>query len=296
MEAPPQPSQDELEALIEEARRRARRRRLLIGGAIAAAVLLAGLATGLVLVFRGGASTAVPKGFDLVQARGPVRHLRFENLLDRGTAIDSSGAANRVPMTQELWWNESSGLTRTVYRRGGRIVADWVEQQCQGSGATRLCTPPWPYIPYQQLPSVAQRPKSDFRRVGTGTFRERRVFWVEQLYQPPGSKPSLGGDQVAYDAVTHQPVALRTIERGGRFKGRTVSYNSLEILPDVPGRTSRSWCPTAAPIATRRALRPSSRATDFPRLGQRSATRRSGSAARSRAAGSARSWPGAMGK
>ena len=237
MEAPPQPSQDELEALIEEARRRARRRRLLIGGAIAAAVLLAGLATGLVLVFRGGASTAVPKGFHLVQARGPVRHLRFENLLDRGTAIDlSSGAANRVPMTQELWWNESSGLTRTVYRRGGRIVADWVEQQCQGSGATRLCTPPWPYIPYQQLPSVAQRPKSDFRRVGTGTFRERRVFWVEQLYQPPGSKPSLGGDQVAYDAVTHQPVALRTIERGGRFKGRTFSYNSLEILPDLPAK------------------------------------------------------------
>jgi hypothetical protein len=237
LEAPPEPSHDELEALIEEARRRARRRRLLIGGAASAALLLIGLAVGLALVLRGGTSTAVPRGFHLVQARGPVTHLRFENLLDRGVAIDvSSGAARPARITQELWWNEGSGLTRTVYRRDGRIVADWVVQQCQGSGPTRFCAPPWPYLPYQQLPSDAQRPKSEFRRVGSGTFRGHHVVWSEQLYRPPGSKPSLGGDQVAYDAVTHRPVALRTINRSGRFKGRTFSYNALKVLPDLPGK------------------------------------------------------------
>ena len=31
-------------------------------------------------------------------------------------------------------------------------------------------------------------------------------------------------------------MALRTIERGGRFNGRTFSYNSLEILPDLRGK------------------------------------------------------------
>ena len=178
---------------------------------------------------------------------------------------------------------------RSDCRRLGRAAVP-------GSGPTHLCTPPWPYIPYQQLRSVAQRPKSEFSRVGTGSFRGRRVFWVEKLYQPPGSEPSLGGDQVAYDAVTHRPVALRTIERGGRFNGRTFSYNSLEILPDLPGKKVAFVVPNGGADRNPPSTPTSSPAGDFPRLGPRSARPRSGSAARSRAAGSARSWSGATGR
>jgi hypothetical protein len=236
VEAPPEPSHDELEALIEEARRRARRRRLLIGGVVGGVLLLAALVTGLVLGFRGGSGTAVPKGFQLVHARGPVRHLRLENLRDSTRTVDAaSGIARPTRTIQELWWNEGTGFVRTVYRQDGRLVADWVEQQCQGTGPSRFCIPPWPYVPYFQLGGVVPRPGVT-RRVATGTFRGHRVVWVEQLNRSVGGKLQLGGDQVAFDAVTHQPVALRSIERSGRFKGRTFSFDAISVLPNLPGQ------------------------------------------------------------
>ncbi len=179
VEAPPQrqPSQEELEALIEEARRRTRRRRLVVGGALVGAIGVAGLVVGLVLVLRGGTGTAVPRGFHLVRARGPVRHLQLETLLGQPATLDvATGDARQTRVTQELWWNERTGFLRTVYRQDGRVVSDWVEQQCQGAGASRFCTLPWPYIPYQQLRFPNQQPRPGaFRRVGTGTFRGHRV-------------------------------------------------------------------------------------------------------------------------
>ena len=245
----------------------ARRRRLLIGGAVAGALLLAGLGPGWSScsgAARHGSAERLPPrpGARAGQApavREPARPRDDDRRLQRcrQTGADDAGAvverelrphAHRVPPG------------RSDRRRLGRAAVPRVRP-------ARFCTPPWPYIPYQQLPSDAQRPKSEFRRVGTGSFRGRRVFWVEQLYQPPGSKPSLGGNQVAYDAVTHQPVALRTIERGGRFKGRTSGTTRSRSCRTSPGGTSHSSCRTAEPTATRRALRPSSRATGFLRLG-----------------------------
>jgi hypothetical protein len=106
-------------------------------------------------------------------------------------------------------------------------------QRTQDGVASRFCTIPWPYIPYQQLWRTGERRKGMFRRAGRGTFRGHRVDWIETVYRPEGQKPSLGGDQVAYDVTTHQPLALRTIERSGRFKGRTFSYFALTLLPDL---------------------------------------------------------------
>jgi hypothetical protein len=230
----PQPSQDELEALIEEARRRARRRRLVIGCTAVCVLGATALVLALVLGLRGRTGTAVPRGFHVVHARGPVRHLLLENLLARPTTLDlASGDEGRVRATQELWWDKGSGLTRTVYREDGRVVGDWVGQECQGAGAARFCTIPWPYIPYQQLWRTGERRKGMFRRAGTGTFRGHRIVWLETIYQPEGQEPSPGGDQVAYDVTTHRPVALRTIERSGRFKGRTFSYFALTQLQDL---------------------------------------------------------------
>jgi hypothetical protein len=240
VEAPPEPSHDELEALIEEARRRARRRRLLIGGAIAAALLVGGVVTGLVLALSGGTSTAVPKGFRLVRARGPVRHALLHDLGPAGTTIAvASGSARPIDETREIWWNPGTGLYRTVYRYDGLAIGDSVRQNC----FTRhplFCDIPSPFD--LRLHGLGWPPRKSARLVGRGRFHGRPLVWIEGLYRPEGGKVTLSGDQVGYDAVTHVPLVLRTIARSGPlriggkpFRGRLFSGSWVTFLPTLPG-------------------------------------------------------------
>src|SRR5512133_3488279 len=76
--APPPPRQDELEALIEEARRRARHRRLRNAAmALGLAAIAVGVSAAVVVAGRGSSASGVPDGFQLVHARGPVSHARI---------------------------------------------------------------------------------------------------------------------------------------------------------------------------------------------------------------------------
>jgi hypothetical protein len=126
VDTPPraEPSQEELEALIEEARQRARRRRLFIA-ASAAAVLVAGAAVfGGVVLTRGGRGNdmAVPAGYHLVQAKGPVAHATItEYPLTRSRAVDlSTGNERSAPLVLEVWWDRRSGFDRVVGRVDGQ--------------------------------------------------------------------------------------------------------------------------------------------------------------------------------
>jgi hypothetical protein len=242
-EAPPEPSHDELEALIEEARRRARRRRLLIGGAIATGLLLAGLVSGLVLAFRGDTGTAVPKGFHLVQARGSVRHVLLETVTPLlGQTMDlATGREHPARETDEIWWDRRSGLVRTVVRYDGRVARDFVEQRCEGSGKKRRCVPPEPFDVGQR--GLGWPPKANVGQVaGTTTFRGHHVVLVEGLVQPgQGKRPYGSGSQVAYDVVTHRPLALREFV-GGRMRPPgvhtkpTIWLRAVRSLPNVDPR------------------------------------------------------------
>jgi hypothetical protein len=234
VEVPSEPSHDELEALIEEARRRARRRRLLIGGAVGAALLLAGLAAGLVLVLRGGAGTSVPRGYHLVRARGPVSHVVLETITPvLGQTVDlATGREHPARETDEVWWDPRSGLTRTVVRYDGRVYRDFVEQRCQRSGKARTCLPPEPFNVDSR--GLGWPPKANFARVArTGTFRGHRVVWVEGLVQPgQGKRPYPSGSQVAYDAVTHQRLALKEFV-GSLRKRPAIWLRALRPLPNL---------------------------------------------------------------
>ena len=241
VEAPPQqePSQDELEALIEEARQRARRRRLFItASALAAVVITTAVAVVIVLATGRGSGERLRDGFHAVQARGPVQHARLENLkASRSTISVATGHVRPTRETREVWWDPRSGLYRTVYRGDGVAVAEFVQQACQGTGRRRFCFPPSPYDLAVRGPRWP--PKTHFaRRVGTGTFRGRPVVWVESLVQPGNGTYPLSGEQVAYDAVTHQPLALRSILRGHtvppRWRGRVVSATAVTMLPNLP--------------------------------------------------------------
>jgi hypothetical protein len=44
--------------------------------------------------------------------------------------------------------------------------------------------------------------------MATGRFRGHRVVWIERLTRANSGELHLSGDQVAYEALTHRPVAL----------------------------------------------------------------------------------------
>lgn len=246
VEAPPEPSHDELEALIEEARRRARRRRLVIGGAVVGALLLAGLVTALVVVFTDGTSTAVPPGFHVVRARGPVRHVLVETITPVvGKTLNlAAGRESPARETDEIWWDQGSGLARFVVRYDGRVYADYVEQRCPGQGKRLGCIPPEPFD--VDMRGLTLPPRTNAARVvGSGRFRGHRVVWVEGLVQPgKGQRPYLNGSQVAYDAITHRRLALRDFIGGhhsppGLHRRPEIWLRALKPLPNVdPKRVS----------------------------------------------------------
>lgn len=153
MTAPPQPGQDELEALIEEARERARRRRL---RKAAAAIAVAGIAVGVVsaFVFAGSrpGTDGVPKGFELVHARGPVEHAQIEwyptGQLEQRVVDIKTGARKRVPVVFDVWWDRGRDLFRAIARVDGRVQSDVSGRPCQtgiGLGPGRKCLPPKPF-------------------------------------------------------------------------------------------------------------------------------------------------------
>jgi hypothetical protein len=151
--APPQPNQDELEALIEEARERARRRRLRQAvAAVAAVVLAVGVAAAVVFAGRGPGTDDVPEGFQLVHARGPVEHAQIEwystGQMEQRLVDVSTGEQRRAPAVFDVWWDRGRDLFRAIVRVDGRVQSDVSGRPCQtgiGLGSGRKCLPPKPF-------------------------------------------------------------------------------------------------------------------------------------------------------
>jgi hypothetical protein len=264
----PQPSHEELEALIEEARRRARRRRLVFGAVAVIVLAAAGVVLGIILTQRGGGSTAAPAGYHFVQAKGPVSHARVEQvgpysyqLVDLAT-----GKSRPVHDVLDVWWDPKSGLERVVGSTAGQIKYDDVGQACQlpGGGVpgrNRLCFAPQPFG-FAKLGFRLPVDPSHARIAGRGVLRGHRVVWVEAIVEnsPQGrNKPS--GIRVALDERTHKPVAHSSTPVG--------IDEFYSWLPDLPagrvkfvvpdgGATQNIFPPVGSPI-THAAPRPVNR-------------------------------------
>ena len=238
VETPPQrqPSQDELEALIEEARQRTRRRRLIIAIS-AAAVLVTGAGVfAAVALTRGGSgnNVSVPPGYHLVQAKGPVAHATItEYPLTRSRVVDvASGNERSAPLVLEVWWDRRSGFDRVVGRVDGRVLFDTVGQTCQGPDVPgRFCFPPPPFV-LQNMHYRWPIDRKAVRVVGRGTFRGHDVIWLEALVSGKPSPPGTGGDRVALDSVTHRPLVKRSVARG-----RVFYEEHYSLLSDLHGKT-----------------------------------------------------------
>jgi hypothetical protein len=217
--APPQPNQDELEALIEEARERARRRRLRHAvAAVAAAVIAVGVAAAVVFAGRGPGTDDVPEGFQLVHARGPVEHAQIEwystGQMEQRVVDVSTGAQRRAPVVFDVWWDRGRDLFRAIARVDGRVQSDTSGRPCQtAAGFGRKCLPPKPFDLGRQGYADPSDP-SVARVVGRGSFRGRDVIWVQRLARVPNGLGGTREPPVAIDARTHRPVGTRLVAFG----------------------------------------------------------------------------------
>jgi hypothetical protein len=228
--APPQPSQDELEALIEEARDRARRRRLRTAvAAIAAAAIAVGVAGAFVFAGSGSGTDSVPEGFQLVHARGPVEHAQIEwhstGQTEQRVIDVRTGAERRVPVVFDVWWDRGRNLFRAIARVDGRVQSDVSGRPCQTAiGFGRKCLPPKPFdLRHEGYAWPVDR--SVARVVGRGVFRGRDVIWVQRLARVGGRREP----PVALDARTHRPVGTRSVADGKVFDEQV--YRFLGPVP-----------------------------------------------------------------
>lgn len=243
--APPQPNQDELEALIEEARERTRRRRLRNAvAAVAAAAIAIGVVSAFVVAAGSRGTDGVPKGFTLVHARGPVEHAQIEWHSTGQTAqrvIDvSTGAQRGAPVVFDVWWDRGRDLFRAIARVDGRVQSDVSGRPCQAAiGFGRKCLPPKPFdLRHEGYAWPVDR--SVARVVGKGVFRGRDVIWVQRLARVPNGFGGTREPPVALDARTHRPVGTRSVADGKvsdeqvyRFLGPVPAEKVSFLVPDA---------------------------------------------------------------
>ena len=232
--APPQPNQDELEALIEEARERARRRRLRNAvAAVATAAIGVGVVSAFVVAAGGQGTDGVPKGFTLVHARGPVEHAQIEWHSTGQTAqrvIDvRTGAQREAPVVFDVWWDRGRDLFRAIARVDGRVQSDVSGRPCQTAiGFGRKCLPPKPFdLRHEGYAWPIDR--SVARVVGRGVFRGRDVIWVQRLARVQNGLGGTREPPVALDARTHRPVGTRSVADGKVFDEQV--YRFLRPVP-----------------------------------------------------------------
>jgi hypothetical protein len=227
---PPQPKHDEVEALIEEARERARRRRLrAAAAAVVLAVIVVGVSGAVIVTAHGPAQNGVPKGFQLVHARGPVEHAQIEWRSTGQTeqrVIDvRTGAQRGAPVVFDVWWDRGRNLFRAIARVDGRVQSDVSGRPCQTAiGFGRKCLPPKPFdLRHEGYAWPVDR--SVARVVGRGVFRGRDVIWVQRLEKVGGRREP----PVALDARTHRPVGTRSVADGKVFDEQV--YRFLGPVP-----------------------------------------------------------------
>jgi len=206
--------QPDPEALIEEARRRTRRRRLKYAAAGLGALLIGGgIYAGLEATGGSPAVQAVPPGFHLVKAGGPVSYAVLRYLPSRYRTLDlKTGKTGAAEHTSEIWWDPTTGLSRTVGRIGSQRFGAFVRDQCLGP---RLCPPPDPWFLAKR--GLRWKPAACCGVIaGTGEYDGRHVRWVESTSS--GRRPTRDVERVGFDVRTHEPLVQQ------QFFGRNKAH------------------------------------------------------------------------
>ena len=229
-----------------------RRRRLVYAGVALGALLVGAAVATTIVLTRAEASTAtaVPKGYHLVPAQGPVAHAtvtQYPSSLPSTVVDIATGRERPAPLVLEVWWDPKSGFDRVVGRIDGRVQFDAVGQTCQRISAPpgRFCFPPAPF----DLENMHYRLPADTRyvyEVGQGSFRGHHVIWLEGLvngHRSPPSKGSIASHSTS--SPTSPSLSAASLAAGCSTRSAT------PFSATCPARASPSSCRTAEPLSVR---------------------------------------------
>jgi hypothetical protein len=188
---------------------------------------------GLVLVGgRGAASVTPPPGFTVVKAKGPVTHAVVHEGAWTSTSL-ATGRDRPARLTEEVWYDQRSGLWRDVFRIDGRIKSD-TAGRCRPSLDCSL-GPPLLYLrPYPWPPA-----KTGYRQQSTGIFRGHEVIW---LVPRAGlqTNPNMGVSHYGLDPRTRKIVVERGFIHGRPTRGALTVTQRANLAATrffVPART-----------------------------------------------------------
>ena len=172
-----------------------------------------------------------PPGFTVVRAQGPVAHVVLDLPANGSTRISLvSGHVRPAHVTEEIWYDQGSGLWRDVYRVDGRARTDAVGKACLGSAQT-LCNTAGSSLSFL-VPVPWPPSRSGFRVTGRGTFRGHQVIWLESRtgVLRTSDKTVAVVTQTGVDPQTHRILGARWYADGHRSGEMAVSQQ-----PDLPG-------------------------------------------------------------
>jgi hypothetical protein len=214
-------------------------------GALAAAVIAVGTVL-VVLPDRGGDSSLLADALAAV-GRGPVVHARIETVLPATNVIVlATGRARPQTIAIEYWFDEPRGRLRTVVRRGGVAVDEFLQTQAgamSNRGLVRLAPGAQPALDPALAGFVTRYrdalASGEARVEEEGELEGRRVVWL--LLSASGVR-----ERVAVDAETYVPLQITPLDPSGGVSPFSWRVRVIETVARVEADFA---APKARPVA-----------------------------------------------
>lgn len=220
-------------------RRPARRRRLRLIAVAAAAVLVAGVLAA--LPQRGSTPSVLAEALAAVGG-GPVVHARIEARLPTTNVVElATGREVAQTVSIEYWFDEPRGRLRTLVRRGGITVDEFLQTRAGAAGSqgpVRTLRGAEPALDPALAGFVTRYREAlasgEARRLSEGELDGRSVVWLLLA----------GGEtreRVAVDADTFVPVLIVPLDGSGRpssisWRVRTIESSARVEADFAPPR------------------------------------------------------------
>jgi hypothetical protein len=167
----------------------------------------------------GGNGFVVERALAAIDTRGPVVHVTLR--ISRGSRVElSTGKTSHPAAVSDVWYDRGAGLVRLVGRRDGKVVAD---QTYSGKDALDAAF----YTGFVEAADWyrAALKTGKVREAGSGEWRGRPVYWLEDL---DSSTP--GTIRVGVDRNTYMPIVLSYLDPESGDVGFEIGVLGLEYV------------------------------------------------------------------